>query len=104
MTDVVVRLERNESVEVWFNGLLHAHWFMKDYRGFMSWIDYAQNRFCIAISLRDGGEVLMEYDSFELWRNVVQRIGDVLSRTSKMKSENNYSTSTHHDCQKLPEN
>jgi len=55
-----------KDLRIYIDGLLHVHLLSKNYVGMQSWID-GDKTYCIELTVSEGKNILMSYDSKELW-------------------------------------
>jgi hypothetical protein len=67
---------RNNTVKIYFNGILHLWFNREDVRGVWSW-QYGENQFAIEIRLRKTS-LTPEYDTKEKWTAVLAELDRVL--------------------------
>lgn len=64
----------SDEVRIFINGLLHIHFFMKNYLGCQS---YREIKYTIEIYLTDR-TIRLEYDNVEHWENVLRALDEAL--------------------------
>jgi hypothetical protein len=66
-----------DFIKVYLNNVLHVHIPRKFFRGLQSWV-WKGKFYCIEFSLSDVDPIVVEYDSREVWQEVLIKINGAL--------------------------
>lgn len=67
---------RHLSIRIYINDALHLLIKLENLIGIQSWIN-RKNNYSIEYSMKDGAEILSEYDDLDLWKSILEQLDKI---------------------------